>query len=63
MTGDVSHSELDPVDELAEQFLRRRRRGEHPTVAEYAGLPRTRSADSRALSGPRADRAAQAHGR
>lgn len=26
----------DPVEELAEEFLQRRRRGEHPSVAEYA---------------------------
>ncbi len=36
MNGDVSSSRLDPVDELAEQYLRRRRRGEHPTPTEYA---------------------------
>jgi eukaryotic-like serine/threonine-protein kinase len=36
MDIDVSPSRLDPVDELAEQYLRRRRRGEHPTPAEYA---------------------------
>jgi WD40 repeat protein/serine/threonine protein kinase len=29
-------SDLDPVDELAEQYLRRRRRGERRTPAEYA---------------------------
>ena len=26
----------DPVDRLAEEYLRRRRRGEHPTPGEYA---------------------------
>jgi WD40 repeat protein/serine/threonine protein kinase len=31
-----SGSELDPVQELAEEFLERQRRGERPTVAEYA---------------------------
>jgi serine/threonine protein kinase/WD40 repeat protein len=36
MTSDSIPSQLDPVDELAEQYLRRRRRGEHPTPAEYA---------------------------
>ena len=29
-------SGVDPVDELAEEYLRRRRRGEHPTASEYA---------------------------
>ena len=28
--------ELDPVDQLAEEYLRRRRRGERPTPSEYA---------------------------
>jgi len=36
MNSDVSPSRIDPVDELAEEYLRRRRRGEHPTPAEYA---------------------------
>jgi eukaryotic-like serine/threonine-protein kinase len=36
MDSDESQSRLDPVDELAQQYLRRRRRGEHPTHAEYA---------------------------
>ncbi len=36
MNSDASPSQIDPVDELAEQYLRRRRRGEHPTPAEYA---------------------------
>ncbi len=36
MNSDVSPSRLDPVDELAEQYLIRRRRGEHPTPEEYA---------------------------
>ena len=30
------HRGLDPVDELAEEYSRRRRRGERPTPAEYA---------------------------
>ena len=36
MDSDESASRLDPVDELAEEYLRRRRRGERPTAAEYA---------------------------
>jgi serine/threonine protein kinase/WD40 repeat protein len=36
MNRDAPHSQLDPVDELAEQYLRCRRRGERPTPAEYA---------------------------
>ncbi|MFI5455450.1 MAG: protein kinase [Isosphaerales bacterium] len=36
MNSDAIPSRLDPVDELAEQYLRRRRRGERPTPAEYA---------------------------
>ncbi len=36
MTGDEMPSALDPVDELAEEYLRRRRRGERPTAAEFA---------------------------
>ncbi len=36
MNSDAIPSHIDPVDELAEQYLRRRRRGEHPTPAEYA---------------------------
>src|SRR5271157_4758582 len=36
MDSDMSPSRLDPVDELAEQYMRRRRRGERPTPAEYA---------------------------
>jgi serine/threonine protein kinase/WD40 repeat protein len=36
MDADVSRSQLHPVDELAEEYLHRRRRGERPTPAEYA---------------------------
>jgi eukaryotic-like serine/threonine-protein kinase len=36
MDSDATPSLLDPVDELAEQYLHRRRRGERPTPAEYA---------------------------
>jgi eukaryotic-like serine/threonine-protein kinase len=36
MDSDSSPSGLDPIAELAEQYLRRRRRGERPTPAEYA---------------------------
>ena len=36
MDSDATPSRLDPVDELAEEYLRRRRRGERPTPAEYA---------------------------
>ena len=36
MSSDLSLSQVDPVDELAEEYLRRRRRGERPTAAEYA---------------------------
>ncbi len=35
MNSDASPSGVNPVDELAEQYLRRRRRGEHPTASEY----------------------------
>ena len=35
MTSDASPSGVNPVDELAEEYLRRRRRGEHPTASEY----------------------------
>jgi len=36
MDSDASRAGLDPVDELAEEYLQRRRRGERPTPAEYA---------------------------
>ena len=36
MDGDASLTDLNPVDELAEEYLKRRRRGERPTPAEYA---------------------------
>ena len=36
MDSDSSPSALDPIAELAEQYLRQRRRGERPTPAEYA---------------------------
>jgi serine/threonine protein kinase/WD40 repeat protein/tetratricopeptide (TPR) repeat protein len=36
MASDAAHPELDPVDRLVEEYLGRRRRGEHPTPAEYA---------------------------
>jgi eukaryotic-like serine/threonine-protein kinase len=36
MDSDESQSRLDPVDELAQEYLRRRRRGERPTHGEYA---------------------------
>ena len=36
MDSNASPSALDPVDELAEEYLKRRRRGERPTAAEYA---------------------------
>jgi eukaryotic-like serine/threonine-protein kinase len=35
MTSDAGPSGVNPVDELAEEYLRRRRRGEHPTASEY----------------------------
>ena len=35
MNSDAGPSGVNPVDELAEEYLRRRRRGEHPTVSEY----------------------------
>ena len=38
MSSDACPSQLDPVDGLAEQFVHRLRRGEHPTAAEYAAL-------------------------
>jgi hypothetical protein len=34
MDSDESQSRLDPVDELAQEYLRRR--GERPTYGEYA---------------------------
>ncbi len=36
MDSDTTPSGLDPVEPLAEEFLRRRRRGDRPTPAEYA---------------------------
>ncbi len=36
MENDETASRPDPVDDLAEEYLRRRRRGEFPTPAEYA---------------------------
>jgi serine/threonine protein kinase/predicted Zn-dependent protease len=33
---DTSSSEVNPLDALAEEFVARHRRGEHPTVEEYA---------------------------
>jgi eukaryotic-like serine/threonine-protein kinase len=36
MDTNPSRAGLDPVDQLAEEYLRRRRRGERPTPAEYA---------------------------
>jgi WD40 repeat protein/serine/threonine protein kinase/tetratricopeptide (TPR) repeat protein len=33
---DPTSSDRDPIEALAEEFLARRRRGEHPTIAEYA---------------------------
>ena len=36
MENDETASRPDPVDDLAEEYLRRRRRGEFPTAAEYA---------------------------
>ena len=36
MDSDATPSGLDPVEPLAEEFLRRRRRGDRPTPAEYA---------------------------
>src|SRR5262245_7125521 len=36
MNHTASDSQLDPLDQLAEEYLARLRRGEHPTVAEYA---------------------------
>ncbi|HVX12139.1 MAG TPA: serine/threonine-protein kinase [Pirellulales bacterium] len=34
---DATDSERNPVEELAEEFIERRRRGEKPSVEEYAG--------------------------
>src|SRR5271156_3465646 len=36
MDSNASPSGLDPVERLAEEYLRRRRQGERPTAAEYA---------------------------
>ena len=36
MESDASPSLLDPIEGLAEEYLRRIRRGEHPTPADYA---------------------------
>ena len=36
MDTNSSPSELDPVEQLAREYQSRRRRGEHPTPAEYA---------------------------
>ena len=36
MESDASPSVLDPIEKLAEEYLKRIRRGEHPTPAEYA---------------------------
>ena len=36
MDSDASSSTLDPIEKLAEEYLKRLRRGEHPTPAEYA---------------------------
>jgi hypothetical protein len=30
-----SHSDRDPVEELAEEFIERHRRGQHPPLTEY----------------------------
>jgi hypothetical protein len=30
-----SHADFDPVEEVAESFLERYRRGERPSLAEY----------------------------
>ncbi len=62
MDSDALPSGLDPVDELAEEYLRRRRRGEHPTPAEYAArYPEHAGRILELFPGPRADRGAQAH--
>src|SRR5262245_8619396 len=31
-----SHADRDPVEELAEEFIERHRRGQHPPLTEYA---------------------------
>ena len=61
MTADADLESDDPVERLAEEFLDRHRRGERPTVAEYAErAPRAGRGDPRALPGPAADGGAQA---
>jgi len=36
-TDPISSSDRNPVERLAEEFLERQRRGEHPSLAEYTG--------------------------
>ncbi len=53
MENNTSRTGVDPVDELAEEYLNRRRKGERPTAAEYAArYPEHAGADRRAF--PRA---------
>src|SRR5260370_24722099 len=33
---DLTSTDRDPIEVLADEFLARRRRGEHPTIGEYA---------------------------
>src|SRR5580698_3390887 len=36
MDSDAPSSAIDPIEKLTEEYLKRIRRGEHPTPAEYA---------------------------
>ena len=57
---DVRLRTRDLVDELAEEFVERYRRGERPSLTEYiAAIPRAGRRDPRAVPGPGADGAAQ----
>ncbi len=49
MNPDVPSSEFDPLDELAEEFLARFRRGERPSLAEYEHRHPDQAARIRAL--------------
>jgi serine/threonine protein kinase/WD40 repeat protein len=45
----ASRDELDPLDRLAEEFLARRRRGERPSISEFAAREPALADDARAM--------------
>ena len=61
--GNTSSADIDPLGRLADEFAERIRRGEHPSVSEYAErYSRSGRGDPRPVPGPGGHGAVQVRG-